>query len=354
MSTGYFHRVTRETPTRFWINNPTGEELEQALAAGAVNCTTNPTYGSKLIKSEPGYISPIIDQVVRETSDIDEAADRVCQAITARLLAGFLPLYERTGGQAGFVTIQSDPRKDEDAREMTEAALRYRALGPNFMAKIPVTQAGLETMATLIAEGLPLCATEVFSLSQTAAVCDLYRRITGQTGRRPPFYVTHITGIFDEYLAKVVERDGIALSRESLAWAGAAVARKEYRLLQERGFPTALLGGGARSIRHFTDFVGGAAQFTINWSTAQELLAADPPVVNRMDIGTPAPLVAELLEKLSDFRLAWDADALSVQEFAEYGPVQLFRNNFIAGYEHLVRTIAQRRAEAAFAAVGRA
>lgn len=115
-----------------------------------------------------------------------------------------------------------------------------------------------------------------------------------------------------------------------------------------------MLGGGARSTRHFTDFVGGAAQFTINWSTAQELLTADPPVVNRMDIETPPHIVVELLEKLLDFRLAWNEHALSVEEFADYGPVQLFRNNFIAGYEHLIKVVATRRAEAAFAAVGRA
>ena len=354
MSTGYFHRVTQETPTRFWINNPSGEELEQAIAAGAVNCTTNPTYGAKLIKSEPDYIYPIIDQVNRESPEVDVAADRVCQAVTARLLAGFLPLYERSGGTAGFVTIQSDPRRDEDAQQMVDAARRYRELGPNFMAKIPVTQAGLEAMAILIAEGLPLCATEVFSLSQAVAACELYQRTTEQSGRRPPFYVTHITGIFDEYLAQVVERDGIEISPEALVWAGAAVARKEYRELTHRGFSGVFLGGGARSARHFTDFVGGEAHFTINWSTAQELLAVDPPIADRMSLATPADIVVELLDKIPDFRLAWNPHALQVEAFADYGPVQLFRNNFITGYEYLLHAIAVRRAEAAFDAVGRA
>ena len=151
-----------------------------------------------------------------------------------------------------------------------------------------------------------------------------------------------------------MEREGIAISPETLAWAGAAVARKEYRLLHEHGFPATMLGGGARSTRHFTDFVGGDAQCTINWSTAQQLLAADPPIVDRMSIPTPAHIVQELLEKLPDFRLAWNAHALQAEEFADYGPVQLFRNNFIAGYKSLLKAIAVRRAEAAFAAVGRA
>src|SRR5688572_12855557 len=140
MSTGYFHRVAQETATRFWINNPSGAEMEAALSAGAISCTTNPTYASKLIKSEPDYIHPMIERVIAGTEDVDAAADRVCQEATARIIARLLPLYEQSGGTQGFVTVQSDPRKDEGANEILEANLRYRALGPNFMAKVPVTQ----------------------------------------------------------------------------------------------------------------------------------------------------------------------------------------------------------------------
>ncbi len=353
MSTGYFHRVTSQMATRFWINNPSAEEMEEAIAAGAVSCTTNPTYGAKLLKSEPDYIYPIIDRVITETPDDDEAADRVCEAVSARLLAGFLPLYERSRGKSGFVTLQSDPRKDEDANELIREALRYRALGPNFMTKVPVTKAGLEAMEVLIAENIPLCATEVFSLAQAASVCDLYGNVTKKTGKRPPIYITHITGIFDEYLANVVERDRIDISSEALGWAGATVARREYLLLMERGCRGTLLGGGARSTRHFTDFVGGEVQITINWSTARELIDTNPPVVDRMLLKTPPEIDRELSDKLSDFRMASGIDALSVEEYAGFGPVQFFRNNFIAGYERLLSAISARRAMAPLAVAGR-
>jgi hypothetical protein len=53
--------------------------------------------------------------------------------------------------------------------------------------------------------------------------------------------------------------------------------------------------------------------------------------------------VKELSEKLADFRLAYNEGALPVERFANYGPVQLFRNNFIAGYEHLLAEIKTRR-----------
>lgn len=345
MVTGYFHRVHQETPTRFWINNPSGSELDQALAAGAINCTTNPTYGAKLLQSEPDLMQGLIAGALQETEDDEVAADLAVQAATARLLARFLPLYERSGGAQGFVTLQSDPRKEEDASEILEAARRYRALGPNFMTKIPVTPAGLEAMEALIAEDFPLCATEVFSIDQAIAICELYQRVTQRTGKRPPCYVTHITGIFDEYLSKLAEREDIAIASETLSWAGATVARKEYRLLKERSYPVTLLGGGARTIRHFTDFVGGDFHITINGSTAQELIERDEPAVSRIDIETPPQILNELLEKLPDFRRAYHEGGLPVEEFADYGPVQLFRNNFIAGYERLLEEVAAQRAQ---------
>lgn len=343
MTLSYFQRVTQETPTRFWINNPSGEEMELALAANAINCTTNPAYCSKLIKSEPDYIHAVIDRVIAETADNDAAAERVYQETIARVIERFLPLYEQSNGTQGFVTIQDDPRQDEDANCIIEAALRHRALGPNFMTKIPVTQAGLEAMEYLLAEDLPICATEVFALDQAVEICELYRQTVAKTGTQPPFYVTHITGIFDEYLSKRVEREGIEISAETLAWAGTAIARKQYHLLKERGYPATLLGGGARNIQHFTEFVGGDFHITINWSTAQALIEADEAVVPRIDVATPAPVLAELSEKLVDFRRAFFEKSLAVEEFAAYGPVQFFRDNFLAGYNHLLSEIVARR-----------
>lgn len=343
MSNGYFHRVSQQTPTRLWINNPTGAEADFALDAGAIACTTNPTYAAKLIRSEPEYIGPILDRATARHADDDDAADAVCREITARLIERFLPLYERSGGARGFVTIQSDPRKDEDTDAILAANRLYRALGPNFMAKVPVTAAGLAAIEALLAQDTPVCATEVFAVDQAVAVCELYQRTAARTGKRPPFFVTHITGIFDEYLQKQVARESVDIAPETLAWAGATVARKEWRLLKERGYPGTLLGGGARATRHFTDFVGGDFHITINADTAQTLIDADAPVDARFGTPTPPEVVAALRDRLPDFRRAYDEGGLPVDEFGAYGPVQLFRNNFIAGYERLLAEIAARR-----------
>jgi transaldolase len=343
MTADYFHRVTKETKTRFWINNPSDQDMERAIAAGAINCTTNPAYCSKLFDSDPDYIHGVIDRVIRETRDDDVAAIMVYQEASARVMARFLPLYEQSEGGCGYVTMQDDPQVDENPAAVIRAALHNRTLGPNFMAKIPVIEGGLEALEACVAENIPICATEIFSIAQTIYMCELYERAVEKTGNQPPYYVTHITGIFDEYLAKTAAREGIDISPTVLAEAGCAVARKEYRLLKERGYHTTMLGGGARGTHHFTEMVGGDVHVTINWSTAQEIIDAGTPVVNRMDVATPQAVIDELSEKFIDFRRAYYEDALAVEEFTDYGPVQLFRNAFLKGYYLLLAKIAERR-----------
>jgi transaldolase len=221
--------------------------------------------------------------------------------------------------------------------------LDNRKLGPNYMAKIPVVAGGLEALETCVAENIPICATEVFAISQAIHVCDRYERAAEKTGNRPPFFVTHITGIFDEYLGKVAKRESIKIAPDVLAQAGCTIARKEYQLIKEKGHQTTMLGGGARGTYHFTEMVGGNIHVTINWSTAQEIIDAGTPVVSRIDEETPQSVIDELCEKFIDFRRAYYEDGLTVDEFAGYGPVQLFRNAFLKGWYLLLAEIPSRR-----------
>ncbi len=75
----------------------------------------------------------------------------------------------------------------------------------------------------------------------------------------------------------------------------------------------------------------------------QELIEADGPVAARIDVETPQAVIDELTEKFDDFRLAYGEDALPVDEYADYGPVQLFRNAFLKGWYLLLAEVASRR-----------
>jgi transaldolase len=115
MSRDYFNRLYDVAPTRMWINNPSGEDCDRAIEAGAINCTTNPQYSQKLMFSDPEYLQTVIDNVIlKETTDHECAARRVYQIVSKRVMNSFRPLYEKSNGSCASVTMQDDPRQDEE------------------------------------------------------------------------------------------------------------------------------------------------------------------------------------------------------------------------------------------------
>ena len=343
MSRDYFHRVAAETGTQVWINNPSLSDLRKAIEAGAINGTTNPAYGSKLLKTEPEYMQGVLQEAVAEYSDDDEAADRVYQVISRRFMQEFLPLYESSDGRQGLVTMQDDPRRDEDPETIIESTLRHAKVAPNYMAKIPVIESGMAAMARLVERNIPICATEIFSIAQAVAMCEVYAEAVAKSGNSPPFFLTHITGIYDEEIQAQVKAQGIDISEQVLRQAGTIVMRKQFRTIKERGFATTMLGGGAREPYHFTEWVGGGTHVTINWSTFEELFELDPPIEDRIHAKDDAEVIAELREKIPDFQRAYDDDGLAPHEFADFAPLLRFRNNFIAGCDAVLEEIAKSR-----------
>ena len=57
----------------------------------------------------------------------------------------------------------------------------------------------------------------------------------------------------------------------------------------------------------------------------------------------PEKVIDELLEKLPDFKRGYLEDGLSVDEFAEFGPVQLFRSVFLKSWHSVLDMVKERR-----------
>ena len=346
-SQGYFRRVGQETHTEFWINNATAQEAEVALEAGAVGATTNPTYPARLLKEESEYMLGLIDQVLKETSDDNHAADLVYQRALSRLQKIYHPLYVRTKGRFGYVAIQGDPRVNTDPEAILEGAFRYLELGENIIIKVPATPAGAIAMEKLVAAGVPTIATLCFSVDQAVYMAETYRRSLKQSKTRPVCYVTLIAGILDTHLAEVAEQKRNVVSRELIQHAGVAASRVTYRIYRERGYEAILMGGGARGAHHFTQLVGGAMAITIGWNLAEAILQTDDPVVSRIDEETPAHSLAELERHLPDYYKASHEHSLRAEEFREFPPVAGFQNTFLKGIDTLLKAIGSRRALAA-------
>ncbi|MFA6505905.1 MAG: transaldolase family protein [Treponemataceae bacterium] len=342
MNDAYFQRVHAQSPTRLWINNPTASETKAAIESGAVACTTNPTHTAKMYShpEEHDIVERDIDTAIaRYPSDADAAASVQREAV-ARLAGPFMDVYKKSNGKLGWVSIQISPFREDNPAAIVKDAHENRKISPNIIAKIPATKVGLEAIGELLAENIPVIATEIMGISQAIAACELYKKVSAKHKIDAAYYVTHISGIFDDYLKSVAPA---GFSTDLLFQAGLAVARKQYRIMKERDYPGILLGGGARGLHHFTEMVGGDLHVTINWKGgAGDLIQQDPPVVWRMD--NPVPdYVIKGLEEIPDFRRAYAEDGLKPEEFADFGPVVLFRTMFTDGWKKLESAVKERR-----------
>src|SRR5690606_36350881 len=112
------------------------------------------------------YANAGADGVVRAltTDDVRNACD---------LLA---PVYDRSGGVDGRVSIEVDPRLAHNAASTLIQAheLWHEVDRPNMLVKIPATVAGLPAIQSAIAEGISVNVTLIFSLDRYAAVMEAY------------------------------------------------------------------------------------------------------------------------------------------------------------------------------------
>jgi transaldolase len=355
MNKGYFNQVTAQTATRLWVNNPTSEEAGMSLDAGAIACTTNPTFAARMLRlpeAREGALR-IVEGAIAETPDDGEAAALVQRRLVAGIASSFLPHFQATAGREGFVSLQQDPRLEMDSAKIVAEALAGFALFPNCIAKIPAIPSGLAAIDRLVRLNKPVIATEIMAISQAISACETYRMASTASGHTPAFFVTHITGILDEHLKAEAEALGVSLSADALRLAGCAVAKKQYALIQQRGWPGTLLGGGARGLHHFTEFVGGNFHVTLNWRGSIQTLEENPPAVeNRMDKPVGETIVRELCAKLPTFARAYAGDGLRPDEFADFGPVARFRKQFLNGWNELLDAIRKQRAKVPLRAIG--
>ena len=346
MNETYFHRVTKQSPTMFWINNPTRTQADLALEHGALGCTNNPSYTEKmLVNAEEGeYAHQVLADVLQDVNDDRQAAIEFQARMVKPVADKFMPLYEQSGGMHGWVSIQGDPLADDNAQDIIDQAVDNRKVSPNICCKIPLTEPGLEAIEQLIPQNVPINSTEIFGVSQMVALGETYEKVARESGQYPMIYMSHIAGIYDDYLGNYVKGNDVQISPDVLHQAGLAVARKVYRIMTERAYKCTFIGGGARGLHHFTEMVGGRVVVTINWvGTADKLIAQNPPVMYRLFNPVPDKVIDELMEKLPDFKRGYLEDGLSVEEFEDFGPVQLFKSAFTKSWRSVLDTIKEQR-----------
>ncbi|RDG37106.1 transaldolase [Streptomyces corynorhini] len=163
------------------------DDLSRELLAGGqlkklitdnrvVGVTTNPTIFASALSKGDRY-NKQLRRLGDEGSSVDDAVFALTTDDVRTGCDVFGPVYARTGGIDGRVSIEVDPRLAQDAdatiavaRKLWDAVDR-----PNLFIKIPATRRGLRAITAVIAEGISVNVTLVFSLERYREVMDAYQ-----------------------------------------------------------------------------------------------------------------------------------------------------------------------------------
>ena len=230
-----------------WLDDISRERLVSGNLAElnrdfhVVGVTSNPTIFANALSKGSKYNDQIKDLAVRGVS-VDEAV-RLITAYDIRWACDVLKAaYDASDGVDGRVSLEVDPRLARDtAKTIAEArALWWMVDRPNMYIKIPATREGLPAITAVLAEGISVNVTLIFSLERYGEVIDAYLAGLEQAAANghdlsgiasvASFFVSRVDTEVDGRLDKVGTEEAKALRGK----AAIANARLAYELFEQR------------------------------------------------------------------------------------------------------------------------
>jgi transaldolase len=166
-----------------WLDNITRDLLDHDTLKGYIEelsvtgLTSNPTIFDHAIKNSAAYDAPIRKKLRKGTSGEQLFFELALEDLT-RAADMFWPIYVRTNGTDGWVSLEVSPLLAHDTASTIAAAkdLHGRAGRPNLFIKIPGTKEGLPAIEEAIAAGIPVNVTLLFSREQYVAAAEAFLR----------------------------------------------------------------------------------------------------------------------------------------------------------------------------------
>lgn len=214
-------------------------KLEGLINLGVLGLTSNPTIFDQAIRSGNDYDKQI-EELKKEGRSTLEIYDAITSTDIKAAADCFLSTYEQSGGLEGYVSLEINPQLADKTAETVEEGKRLAALvdRPNLMLKVPATDAGYEAIAALLAEGINVNVTLIFSVGQyektAAAYLDGIKRLLARGGdaRRvrsvASVFVSRVDTAVDAMLDKLPEKNKVALLRGKAAVANANIIYSAY------------------------------------------------------------------------------------------------------------------------------
>jgi transaldolase len=340
-------RMTQETPTQYWNDSCAVEELAYAVERGATGATSNPSIVLDVMKREKGHWVPRVHEVAaaNPTWSEVELTWAIVEEMAARGAGVLQPVFERMGGQAGRLSVQTNPANHRDPARMVEQALRFDGLAPNIQVKFPATAAGLVAIEEATYRGVNINGTVSFTVPQAIGIAEAVERGLRRraaeghdvSGMSP--IATIMIGRLDDWMKVLVERDDLAVHPDAPNWAGIAAFKRAYSIFRERGYRSRLLVAAYRHRLHWTEFVGGDVSMTLPYPWQVRFNRSGIAPVPRMDEPVDPAMIEDLYLRIPDFRRAYEPDGMTPAEFEGYGASARTLRTFVKSYHDLQAAI---------------
>ncbi len=237
-------------------------ELARMIEQGVVGITSNPTIFMKAISAGHDY-DDLLSRVYEPGADLIDVYEQLVLPDIADAADLLRPVYERTGGVDGYVSLEVNPKLAYDT-ELTVAEARglFAELNrPNVFIKVPATLQGIPAIETLIGEGINVNVTLTFSIAMYEKVMQAYlsglQRLQARGGALSKvasvasFFVSRVDTAVDRQLEE--KRQSGARVDALFGKAAVANAKLAYQRFREvfasKGDFAALAAYGARAQR---------------------------------------------------------------------------------------------------------
>jgi transaldolase len=246
------HRVA-DGGQSIWLDNlrrglVSSGELQRLITEDAVSgVTSNPTILAAAMSASNDY-----DEQLERLASAEASAEELYAELAAADIRGaadvLRPVWERTKGSDGFVSVEVSPRVAHDTEATVGEAHAWikRIDRDNLLVKVPANAPGLAAIERLTAEGVSVNVTLIFSLERYRAVAEAYLRGLERfiaAGGDPSkvvsfasFFVSRVDVEVDrrlDHLAKGVAAPEAARLRSLAGKAGIANARAAYGIFEE-------------------------------------------------------------------------------------------------------------------------
>lgn len=265
--------MTRHTPLQdlaaegvsIWLDDLSRERLTSGNLAqlietgGVVGVTTNPSIFQAALADGEAYAEQVTELAAARAT-VDEAVFALTTQDVRDACDLFAPVHDATGGVDGRVSIEVDPRLARDTEATIAQAKELHAAvdRPNVLIKIPATVEGLPAISAVLAEGISVNVTLIFSLERYRAVMNAF--LSGlerarEAGRDlstihsvASFFVSRVDTEVDKRLSAIGTDEALAL-RGKAAVANARLAYQAYEEVFSSPRWESLAAAGARPQR---------------------------------------------------------------------------------------------------------